>query len=404
MKKILFTIIFIPIVAFAQSFLISTIPLPKTYVQNLDPYPCDEECMREYLDNEMIFSFLAHSNHKLDNEEFNSVKSLYISILNLGLTSTNLKFKIAMLLPYKKIGKYASSTTNATLSYLISRNNSFELQSYKVNSEELNELEISLEKIKNDGFKYVIATVTKKGADNISKIDSNLNIYFPTINKKDMNNTSNNLFYGAIDYKAQSDLLLKESVSPLVIFYDKSSVGQKLANYEEMNFKTSEDSNMKVYKYSIPRRTTNLEKHLKENEKIQKASFFINTPIVKTSMIMSQITLYDSNATNILSTQINYDPLILSMTQYDDRKDMIIANSITKQNNILTETNSILNNDIVYNWINYSTTIGVDYFFSQVTNSNRIYEVPMIENQIQYEIELLQPSLSKFNQYSSSLK
>ena len=57
---------------------------------------------------------------------------------------------------------------------------------------------------------------------------------------------------------------------------------------------------------------------------------------------MSQLTLYDTNATNVLSTQINYDPLVLSMTQYEDRKNMIIANSITQNNNILIETNSFL--------------------------------------------------------------
>ena len=77
---------------------------------------------------------------------------------------------------------------------------------------------------------------------------------------------------------------------------------------------------------------------------------------------MSQLTLYDANATNILSTQINYDPLLFSMTQYKDRKTMIIANSITSQNNVFIETNSLLGNDIVYDWINYTTTIGVDYF------------------------------------------
>ncbi len=413
MKNTLLILMLIPVITFAQSFLISDIPLPKTYIQNLDPYPCDEECMQEYIDNDMIFSFLAHANHKLESEELNDVKTMNVSILNLGSFSTDIKFKIAMLLPYKKIGKYATSTTNSALSYLITRNSSFELKSYKVNSEEFNELNTTLNQIKKDGFKYVIATVTKKGADNISDINSTLNIYFPTINKKDSNTTSKLLYYGAIDYEAQSDLLIKESVSPLVIFYDNSSIGTKLANYEEETFKNrildnNNFENMymsveeaKVFKFSIPRKTTNLEKQLKENEDIQNGSFFINTPIVKTSMIMSQITLYDSNATNVLSTQINYNPLILSMTQYDDRKNMIIANSITKKNNVLIEINSLLNNDIMYDWINYATTIGVDYFFNKLTNNERIYNIPLTNNQMQYDIELISPSLSKFSKYKT---
>ncbi len=114
---------------------------------------------------------------------------------------------------------------------------------------------------------------------------------------------------------------------------------------------------------------------------------------------MSQLTLYDTNATNVLSTQINYDPLLLSMTQYRDRKDMVVANSITEHNNVLIETNALLGNDIVYDWINYTTTIGVDYFYSLITNEERTYKTKLEDNQMIYDIELLQPSHSKFKKY-----
>ena len=45
------------------------------------------------------------------------------------------------------------------------------------------------------------------------------------------------LTFGAIDYEAQSNLLIKEAISPLVIFSDKSQTGKKLAQYEEEAFK-----------------------------------------------------------------------------------------------------------------------------------------------------------------------
>ena len=157
-------------------------------------------------------------------------------------------------------------------------------------------------------------------------------------------------------------------------------------------------------KYSIPRGTTNLQHYLKDNEDINGSSCFINTPIVKTSMIMSQLTLYDTNVTNILSTQINYDPLILSMTQYVDREKMLIANSITQHNSVLIQTNALLSNDIEYDWINYTTTIGMDYFFHLLTNADREYQIELIDNQMVYPIELLQPSVSRFIKYVSILK
>ncbi|QSZ41896.1 hypothetical protein GJV85_07185 [Sulfurimonas aquatica] len=421
MKKLLFLLL--PVFMFAQSFMLSNIPLPKTYIQNLDPYECDQLCLQDFLDNDMIFSFLAHAKEKLQDEKQNETRVMLVSILNLGSFRTGKTFKVAILLPYKKIGKYASSTTNATFAYLITKSHPFMLKSYKIESEESLDIQKALEQIQADGFEYIIAPLTMQGAENIAEIDPQINIYFPTINKNDMNTSSPFLSFGAIDYMAQSKALLKESVSPLVIFSDKSSVGKKLSTYQYKQFFTedevdlndtdqslyidvTEDENLeeeiekKAIQYYISKRTTNIESHLKENEKIVNGSFFINTPIIKTGMIMSQLTLYDVNATNVLSTQINYDPLLLSMTQYNDRKNMIVANSITEHNNVLIETNSLLGNNIVYDWINYSTTVGIDYFYSLSTNEQRAYSIRVEDNQMQYTTELLKPKASKFVKYS----
>ena len=435
MKKLIFLLL--PIAIFAQSFLISNIPIPKTYIQDLDPYECTEACMQDYLDNDMIFSFLSRADEKLENDEHDEIRVMNISILNLGSTILSSKVKIAMLLPYKKIGKYASSTTNASFAYLITKGHPFELKSYKIENEEEEEIQRAIELMQEDGFNYVIAPLTLKGVQSIINLGAPINFYFPTINKKDVLTDSIYLTFGAIDYKAQSDLLVKEAVSPLIIFSDKSQTGQKLARYEEEAFKyttvidDSEDNETQevglfdvfteepekeiktkqvlneenvVIKHSISRRTTNLEHYLKDKEEIINGSFFINTPIVKSGMIMSQLTLYDTNATNVLSTQINYDPLLLSMTQYIDRKEMIVANSITENNNVLIETNSLLGNDIVYDWINYTTTVGIDYFFNKITNEDRAYEIVVEDEQMIYDIELLQPSLSRFIEYVSSVE
>jgi SRSO17 transposase len=424
MKKII--ILLLPIFVFAKSFLISDIPLPKTYIQDLDPYPCDEVCLQEYIDKGMIFSFLSHADKKLTNKQQNEIRMMNISILNIGSKMLSKELRIAMLLPYKIIGRYAASTTNSVFAYLMAKNHAFELKSYKIESENIDEIDKAIKKIQKDGFSYVVAPLTKKGADILNKLDPQLYVYFPTINKKDTNSSSTFFVYGGIDYKAQSDMLLKEAVSPLVIFHDKSAIGKKLSLYEEESFKAqktmdknttdifdktisqiqtdldennSSEENIIVVSFSIPRRTTNLEKQLKDNPTIVEGSYFLNTPIVKSGMIMSQLTLYDLNATNILSTQINYDPLLLSMTQYTDRKDMIIANSITKQNNFLIESNALLSNDIVYDWINYTTVVGVDYFFNLITNDAREYNIDIKDNQMIYDIELLQPSLSRFIKY-----
>ena len=317
------------------------------------------------------------------------------------LSSYTKEVRIALLLPYQKIGKYSASTTNAVFAYLTTKSKSFELKSYKIESESKKDIKEALQKIKDDGFDYVIAPLTQEGADVVASINPNLNIYFPTINNANANYGSS-LYYGGIDYNAQTDLLLKEAASSLVLFYDESVISQKLATYEAKQFENN--GGKKVIKLSIPSRTTNLKQYLDKNDEIQRASFFINTPIIKTGMIMSQLTLYDANATNVLSTQINYDSLLLSMTQYEDRKNMIVANSITKENTLLIETNELLGNDIVYDWINYTTTVGVDYFFSMITNESREYNIAMQNNQMQYKIELLRPTRYRFINYLSKLE
>ncbi|UCN01383.1 hypothetical protein LCX93_05545 [Sulfurimonas sp. SWIR-19] len=419
MKKLLFLLV--PCIIFAQSFMISNIPIPKIYIQDLDPYTCNDKCMKELLQNGQIFSFLSHANKKLTDKELDEARIINIAVLNLGASNAGMKLKIALLLPYKKIGKYASTTTNATFAYLMTKSNSFMLKSYKIPTENISDLQEALAQIESDGFEYVIAPLTAQGVNNIIEIDPNINIYFPTINKKDVHTVSSSLIFGGIDYKQQSKMLLHEAVSPLVIFSDKSQTGRKLTFYQEDEFLHpstdindtmfyndeasvySEDVNLsgekKVFTYFLSRRTTNLERYLKENEDIVHASFFVNTPIIKTGMILSQLTLYDVNATNVLSTQINYDPLLLSMTQYNDRKNMIVANSITKDNNILIETNSLLGNDIVYDWINYTTTVGIDYFYAQITGEEREYNINLLDNQMMYDIELLRPGISRFFKY-----
>ncbi|MFT7860076.1 MAG: hypothetical protein ABXS93_03975 [Sulfurimonas sp.] len=419
MKKIFLTLL-LPFSLFAHSYLVSDIPLPKTYVLDLDPYECDEDCLEEFLENEQVFSFLAHANRKLPSRELEEARMINAAIFNIGATNAN--FRIALLLPYKRIGKYATSTTNAVFAYLMSKSAPFTMKSYKIEDESYDTIYDTLEQIADEGIEYVIAPLTKEGVDNVISIDPNLNIYFPTTNKKDVESDSLYLSFGGIDYSAQSDLLLKEAISPLVIFSGKSATGQKLALYQEKQFlhpviegaepsAFSEDHQMQtlpqaqqeennVFKYYISTRTTNLEHYLKENEKIAEGSFMINTPIIKTGMIMSQLTLYDTNATNILSTQINYNPLLLSMTQYRDRENMIIANSITQQDNMQIEMNSLIGNDIKYDWINYSTIIGIDYFYSKMSGEARVYDLEIVNNQVLYDIELLRPMQTRFVKYA----
>lgn len=311
--------------------------------------------------------------------------------------------KIAMLLPYQKIGRYASSTTNASFAYLISKNRPFELKIYKIENESLEEISKALKKIKDDNFCYVVAPLTQEGADIVAKINPDITVYFPAINKKDSTSNSKYLYYGGIDYRAQSDMLLKYAKSPLIIFHDDSNIGKKISLYQEK--KNSEmDKKANTIKFLIPEKITTLDKQLSNNKNVHNGSVIVNTPIIKSGMIVSQLTLFNVDAVNILSTQTNYNPLLLSMTQYQDIKDMIIANSITQSRDVLIETNALLDNDISYDWINYTTTVGIDFLYNTIYGEDREYDIDVINNQMVYPIELLQPSFTNFKPFISDAK
>lgn len=403
-KKIV--LLAIPLFVLAKSQLLSNIPLPSVYIINLNTLPCNDKCLSVYLDQKKIFSFLANTKNSFDSDmeiakvDYSSIKSSYLEVAKTITPQSTNKIKIALLLPHKTIGKYATSTTNATLAYLILKNYPFDVKSYKTESESVLEIQRVLDEIKSDGYNYIIAPLTKTGEASLSQISTNQFIYIPTINKKDATSTSHNILYGGIDYQAQSQKLLNHMGSKLVIFEDGSAIGKQLTYYQESMVKNSNPA-IPVRKYTLPPKDTNLKSMLDGNGAIGGASLFINTPIVKSALVLSQLTLYDIKAENILSIQTNYTPLLFSMTQYRDRKNIIIANSISQNSDEIVEINSLLDNDISYDWINYTTTVGVDYLAYLTYRSSRDYNVEVKNNEIIYPIELITTSNTKFIPYGS---
>lgn len=253
------------------------------------------------------------------------------------------------------------------------------------------------------GYHHVIAPVTVEGARHLQKAPESLQIFIPTVHTSELNASKANLYYGGIDYQQQINALLEYAEDPLVIFYDTSRLGEKLKDQTRDGYilrDANQSTAKRTYSYGIDAKTSNLKRPLKTNRKLVEGTFFLNTPIVKTGMIMSQLTLYDVNASTILSTQINYDPLLFTITQYQDRKPMKIANSILIHNSVISEANTMLNNDIEYDWINYATTIGADMFHAKRRSGVREYPLKIEEAQIQYPIEIVWPGYSKFSPLS----
>ena len=327
-------------------------------------------------------------------QEVNTSKPINVSQPILDEAFVPQALKIAMILPSKKIGRYAHSTSTALFAYLLSRQHPFVFKTFQIKDESSHAMQTVVQKIEEDGFDFVIAPLTKEGATNLAALDNNLTFFLPTIHQNDMKQQHPNIYYGAINYQKQIDTLMTYAASPLVVMYDTSAQGQHL---KEMSVRAYQKRvKGKIYTYGINKKRSSVKNYLKDNHNVQHGSFVLNTPFIKSTMILSQLTLYDVEAENILSTQINYDPLLFSMTQYRDRKHVYIANSIDLHNDKVSQSNALLSNDIIYDWINYTSTVGADLFFYMMTGEERLYDLPIHEQQVYYPISIVQAKKARY--------
>jgi len=394
-------LLLLPLLLSAKSYIVSSLPLPKTYILNQSIDECNVMCLDKSLKDGKIFSFLAQVE---DNETenlafFKEDIMIYNALFNLGGSQQAQSIKLAVILPSKKIGRYAYTISNSVFAYMLAENKNFNLKTFNIPDESKASLQTVLQEIHTLGYDYSIAALTQEGANNLIALNPQNYIYIPTVNKKSVQEyEGKKIYFGGIDYEKQINRLMKRSTNKVVIFNTQSKISALLNEYTQKAFENihKDDDNLLIYPIGINKNTSSLKRKLKNNKKINLATFVLNTPVVKSGMILSQLTLYDVNTTNILSTQINYDPILFSMTQYNDRKQLYVANSITEDIRVVSDANTLLNNDIQYDWINYATTIGVDYFYYLMSLEPREYTLSFVNQQLQYPVEILRTNYSRF--------
>jgi hypothetical protein len=307
--------------------------------------------------------------------------------------------KIALMVPRRVIKKYANSVADSILSYLLYSKGRFDFELFDCVDENPKHIVKTLNTIRHKGYSLVIAPMTQRGARWIAKYEKSLLIYIPTVNKKEVPLDSDNIIFGGIDYEEQIDKLLTFAGDKIAIFNDKSQLSNKIASF----IKNESFSDIS-YEMIIKSAKINLKPYLKDNHRLDDASIFLNMPIVKTSLLASQLSVYDIKYKNLLLTQIAYNPLIFSLTQIKDRKMMYIANSIGKSDFVLKDINLLFGTNIDFAWVNYSTHLGMDYLFSHyITNSAPIFLQKVINNQVQYDIDILKPTVSSFKKIDLKL-
>ncbi|ADR34032.1 hypothetical protein Sulku_1370 [Sulfuricurvum kujiense DSM 16994] len=298
--------------------------------------------------------------------------------------------KIAVVSSPKIIGKYAQSVYNVALATLSTRRSGrFSIQQYTMQDESSITLAETFAKLREDKMDAVLAPLTGEGAKNLVHIETHLPIFIPTVHKRDIPSAPDNITFGGIDYLAQIEALLPYMADSISIFYDTSPVGSQLKSSTEEVFLAHEREKKKVRSYAVDFNGDNIISHLSKPSLFNKNSVILHIPVVKSAILASQLTFIGIKERNILSTQINMDPNLLVLTQYRDRKNMIIANSLVEFPPSIYEANELMNNDLAYDWIQYSSSVGIDYLVSMLDNTPRAYTMRLINSQVIYPVELL---------------
>ena len=301
------------------------------------------------------------------------------------------KLKIAILVAPSVIGNYSLSTYNVALATLMASKYPFELVSYEMADESPTSISKALKKINNDSMQAILAPLTLSGATNLLTVGTDKIVFIPTVHKRDIGASGPNIIYGSIDYQAQIEALEPYMAKSLAVFYGDSAVGKNLAHMTQTIASESKKGVISSTLYSVDTQGSNIVKYLGKPSAFTKKSIVIHLPVIKASMLAAHLTFTGVREHNILSTQINFDPTLITLTQYNDRKNMIIANSIIEQVPSIYEINALMNNDLTFDWINYTTSVGTDYLISDLTQTQRMYSMRLIDSQVIYPIELMKP-------------
>lgn len=376
---------------------LSSIPPAKITYINLEPEFCDNACLNELIKADLLASFMARFEPaKIDD---NTLLGLYISLGGEAILKVNKNGKIAVIIPQKIIKSYANVVSNAVLSYVLKQDADIEIKFINSNDESPQSLTNAMQTARAQGFNYFIAALTSNGANIInSLVLSNELIYIPSVHSSFIINPKPNLIFGGIDYKDQISALLAYSNEKIVAFDDGSSLGQKLNEYVRMQ---SSD----YHEASIVGKDINLNDTLSKKSKFDDASIFLNIPIVKASLVATQMRGFEIKSYALLSTQINFLPNIFNAIAQRDRQNLFIANSLSPVNDLFLGLGDLFDVDFRYSQIGYSSAFGTEYIYTNFIDksADRIFTERVENSQVLYGVKIYNAKGDHFDEANQEI-
>ncbi len=290
------------------------------------------------------------------------------------------KIKVAFIYPSSLVEKYAKTSLSTISGYLSYQKADYDLTIIDSTNESYDNINLAFAKAKQNGVTKIIGLFTPSAISSLDKIVTNdVKVYLPLIEKKDALTSNENLIFGSISYEQQVKKLISYSSTNNAMFYQDTYIGNKLKRaYDASVYDT------RVRK-EISKTETNF-KYIVNDYKLNNSTLFLNTDLVKTSLILSQLRAYDISPNVILSTQVTYDPMLMLLTQNQDREKLVVANSIDSVNSELRDEINTFGGNIVYEWVDYSTLVGINYLY--YGNNSNLVQTKIIDNEAVYNPKL----------------
>lgn len=329
---------------------------------------------------------------KIENQKISAPKgSSENEIENkIEIDTTKVKMKVAFLYPSNLVSKYAKSSINTVSGYLSHQNSDYELVVIDTENESASRIDSAFQEVKKSNIKNVIALFTPNAVGTLNNVvSSDLKVYLPLIEKKEVSSNNSSLIFGSISYDEQIKKLINYSSGNNIMFYQDSYLGLKLKkSYESVVSDTR-------LKKEISNHENNF-KGIVTGSGLANSTLFLNTDIVKSSLILSQLRSYDIYPKVILSTQLSYDPLLMTLTQDKDRDKLIVANSIDVVDKELRDDIATSGGNIVYEWVDYSTLVGINYLYYGKNSS--LVPTKIENNQAMYNPKLFRSTEFGFSE------
>ncbi|MGM0533628.1 MAG: hypothetical protein ACQERK_03925 [Campylobacterota bacterium] len=350
----------------AKSFLISNIPLPVTSVMQTGITDYDPDTAQKLYKNGRIFSLLAYD--KIDSN-MQQTLNMHKQALNVRTLSKSFAYKLAFFMAEEKIGRYATSTVNSALATLLSNN-----KAYTVDIFDATKFDNALSKVEAKRYNLVIAPLMEEATKALCAKSLANRYYIPTQNSNEFTCDNDRVYFGGIDYKAQVESFQKLVKEPVTVVSNSSNITSQIDAHVKENFE--------IRKHLRLKQVRNLKTVLSQNkDRLHEKVIFLNLPPVSATLFLTQLRLYEIEPKRILSTQILYTPHILKMTQPKERENLVIANSIEHIDKHLTGYAKLLQNNLRYEWIDFTTAYGLQKFLNKQQTRQFTYGIEHVKAQ-----------------------